>query len=69
LAIQAGPRDGGPALKSEEALSLRRYHLRKRNVKPMPIMASIIRFPVYCLSDFWDAKRPLKVLAWASLLR
>ena len=39
-------------------MSLRRYHSRKRNVKPIPIMTSIIRFPAYCLSDFYGVKGP-----------
>src|SRR6202035_853327 len=36
-------------LKIFEALSLRRYHSRKRNVKPVLMELSIIRFPANCL--------------------
>ena len=46
-----GPRDGSPAL-NQKRPSLRRYHSRKRNVKPIPMAASIIRFPAHCLRTF-----------------
>src|SRR6266403_2855483 len=37
------------AFKIFEALSLRRYHSRKRNVKPVLMASSIIRFRANCL--------------------
>src|SRR5229473_4431978 len=40
------------AFKICEALSLRRYHSRKRNVKPVLMDWSIIRFPANCLRTF-----------------
>src|SRR5450755_330652 len=46
------------AFKICEALSLRRYHLRKRNVKPVLMDWSIIRFPANCLRTFRGVRRP-----------
>src|SRR5882672_464424 len=49
-------------LKISEASSLRRYHSRKRNVKPILIGLSIIRFRANCLrlkSGFWRRRGAL----------
>src|SRR5258708_1455164 len=61
----SGATNPDPPSKKFEALSLRRYHSRKRNVKPVLMDISIIRFPANCLPDFSGRVRCL-TKAWAS---
>src|SRR5580704_15595142 len=63
LATTADGRQTPIRLKILEALSLRRYHSRKRNVKPVLMALSIIRLPANCLPLKWHFSRDPSALS------